>query len=75
MAVLADRRHAGHRRSASLLLALFPATVAILGFGERRWQAVNPVTWYRVIRGLGPFYVVLLLALVACAGIARSSIV
>ena len=51
------------------LLALLPATVAILGFGEQLWQVVNPVTWYRVIRGLGPFYVVLLLALVACAGV------
>jgi hypothetical protein len=52
------------------LLAVFPATVAILGFGERPWQAVNPVIWYRVIRGLGPYYVMLLLALVVIAGIA-----
>jgi hypothetical protein len=53
-----------------VLLAVFPATVAILGFGERPWQAVNPLTWYRVIRGLGPFYVMLLLALVVFAGVA-----
>ena len=52
------------------MLALFPATVAILGFGERPWQAVNPLTWYRVIRGLGPFYVLLLLALAACGLVA-----
>jgi hypothetical protein len=54
----------------ALMLAVFPATVAILGVGEQPWQAVNPVSWYRVIRGLGPYYVLLLLALVACAGIA-----
>jgi hypothetical protein len=53
-----------------VMLALFPATVAILGFGERPWQSVNPLIWYRVIRGLGPYYVLLLLALVACAGVA-----
>ena len=52
------------------MLALFPATVAILGFGERPWQAVNPLTWYRVIRGLGPFYGLLLLALAAFALVA-----
>ena len=38
-----------------------PATVAILGFGERPWQAVNPVTLFRVIRGLGPYYLLMLL--------------
>jgi hypothetical protein len=52
------------------MLALFPATVAILGFGERPWQAVNPLIWFRVIRGLGPYYVLLLLALVVCGGVA-----
>jgi hypothetical protein len=52
------------------MLALFPATVAILGFGERPWQSINPLIWYRVIRGLGPYYVLLLLALVVCAGVA-----
>jgi hypothetical protein len=52
------------------LLALFPATVAILGFGEAPWQAANPVTWFRVIRGLGPYYLALLGALVACGAIA-----
>jgi len=53
-----------------VLLTLFPATVAILGFGEAPWQAVNPVTLMRVIRGLGPYYLLLLLALVICAAIA-----
>ncbi len=52
------------------LLALLPATVAILGFGEHPVQAVNPVTWFRVIRGLGPYYLALLVALAACGAIA-----
>jgi hypothetical protein len=52
------------------LLALLPATVAILGFGEAAWQAVNPVTLWRVIRGLGPYYPLMLLVLVFCAAIA-----
>jgi hypothetical protein len=52
-----------------VMLAVLPATIAILGFGEHVWQAINPLTWYRVIRGLGPFYVALLVALIACAAI------
>jgi hypothetical protein len=52
-----------------VLLAILPATIAILGFGEHPWEAVNPLTWYRVIRGLGPFYVALLVALVVVAAI------
>jgi len=54
---------------AVVLLATLPASIAILGFGEYPWQAVNPLTWYRVIRGLGAFYAVLLVALVAILGI------
>jgi hypothetical protein len=53
-----------------VLLAIFPATVAILGFGEHAWQAVNPVSWMRVMRGLGPYYVALLFALGVVAAIA-----
>jgi hypothetical protein len=52
------------------LVAVFPATVAILGFGESPLQAVNPVTWFRVMRGLGPYYLGLLLALVVFGAIA-----
>jgi hypothetical protein len=51
------------------LLALFPASVGILGFGERPWQAVNPLALFRVIRGLGPHYLVLLAAMLVYAGI------
>ena len=52
-----------------VMVALFPATVAILGFGEAPWQAINPVTLWRVIRGLGPYYLLMLLGLAVGAGI------
>jgi hypothetical protein len=55
---------------AIVLLALLPATVAILGFGEAPWQAVNPATLLRVIRGLGPYYLLMLLALAICGLVA-----
>jgi hypothetical protein len=54
---------------AVLFLALLPATVAILGFGEAAWRVVDPLTFYRVIRDLGVYYLVLLFALLACVGI------
>jgi hypothetical protein len=52
-----------------LLLALLPASIAVLGFGEHAWQAVNPLTLFRVIRGLGSLYAALLAALLVCVGI------
>ncbi len=54
---------------AGVMLTLLPATVAILGIGESAWKAINPVTWFQVVRGLGPYYVLLLIALLACAGV------
>jgi len=54
---------------ALLMLALLPATVAILGVGDSWWRIVDPLTLYRVIRGLGVFYAVLVIALLVCAGI------
>jgi hypothetical protein len=53
-----------------VLLALLPASIAVLGFGERFYQAVNPVTLFRVIRGLGPLYLAILAAMLVYAGIA-----
>jgi pentatricopeptide repeat protein len=50
-----------------VFVALLPASVATLGVGERPWQAVNPLTLFRVIRGLGPYYVGLLVAMVVYA--------
>jgi hypothetical protein len=52
-----------------LLLALLPATVAILGFGEASWRVLDPFTCFRVARDLGVYYFVLLFALVACIAI------
>jgi hypothetical protein len=54
---------------AVVLLLLLPASIAVLGFGEPAYQAVNPLTLYRVIRGLGIYYVLLLLAMVFYGGL------
>ena len=50
-------------------VSLLPASIATLGVGERPWEAINPQTLYRVIRGLGPYYLVLLAAMFLYAGI------
>ena len=39
-----------------VFVALLPASIATLGVGERPWNAINPLTLFRVIRGLGPYY-------------------
>ncbi len=52
-----------------VLVALLPASIAVLGFGEKFYEAVNPVTLFRVIRGLGPLYIALLAAMVLYAAI------
>lgn len=54
---------------ALLLLAALPASIALLGMGENAFQAINPRAWFRVMRGLGPLYLVLLAALAAFTGI------
>jgi hypothetical protein len=48
---------------ALLLLAALPASAALLGMGANVFQAMNPLAWYRVIRGLGPLYLLLLAVL------------
>jgi pentatricopeptide repeat protein len=45
---------------AVVLLALLPASIAVLGIGEPFFQAVNPLMLYRLIRGLGPTYLLIL---------------
>lgn len=50
-----------------VFVALLPASIATLGVGEPAWQAVNPLTLFRVIRGLGPYYAGLLVAMVVYA--------
>jgi membrane protein implicated in regulation of membrane protease activity len=45
---------------AVVMVLWFPASVAILGHGERPWEPLNPVTVYKVVRGLGVHYLVLI---------------
>jgi pentatricopeptide repeat protein len=52
-----------------VLLALLPATVAVLGVGEPFYQAVNPLLLWRLIRGLGPYYLAILASLVVYVGL------
>lgn len=48
---------------AVVMLMVFPASVALLAMGDNVFQAMNPLAWYRVIRGLGPWYPALLAVL------------
>jgi pentatricopeptide repeat protein len=52
-----------------VFVALLPASIATLGVGERPWNAINPLTLFRVVRGLGPYYFALLAIMVVYAGI------
>ena len=45
---------------AVVLLLAFPAQVALLAMGDNVFQAANPLKWFRVIRGLGPWYLLIL---------------
>jgi hypothetical protein len=40
----------------ALALAALPASIAVLGIGDRFWQALHPGTLWHVIRTLGPRY-------------------
>jgi pentatricopeptide repeat protein len=46
-----------------ILLALLPASIAVLGVGEPYYQAINPVMLLRLVRGLGPYYPVILVSI------------
>jgi pentatricopeptide repeat protein len=52
-----------------LLIALLPATIAVLGVGEPFYQALNPLLLWRLIRGLGPYYLVILASQLVCGGL------
>jgi pentatricopeptide repeat protein len=56
---------------AVILLLLLPATIAVLGFGEPFYQALNPLTLFRIIRGLGPYYLLILVSIPLYVGILR----
>ena len=60
--------------TAALVLAcvfflLLPASIAVLGIGEPFYQAVNPLTLFRMIRGLGPYYLLILVSIPVYVGI------
>jgi hypothetical protein len=42
---------------------LFPASIGAIAVSSRVFDALNPVAMWQVIRGLGPYYVLLLVAL------------
>jgi hypothetical protein len=48
---------------AIVLVLWIPASIAILGIGERPWEALNPLTIFRIVRGFGAHYFVLLAAM------------
>lgn len=50
-----------------MLVLWIPLSIAILGFGERARETLNPVTLFRLARGLGPHYFVLLAAMLGGA--------
>jgi hypothetical protein len=52
-----------------LLLLVFPAQAALIAMGDNVFNAMNPLAWFRVIRGLGPLYALLLIALAAVVGV------
>jgi pentatricopeptide repeat protein len=52
---------------AVVLLALLPATIAVLGIGEPFFQSVNPLMLFRLIRGLGPYYLLILASILVYA--------
>jgi hypothetical protein len=54
---------------AVLLLLAFPAQVALVAMGDNAFRALNPLAWVRVVRGLGPFYLLLLVSLAVFAGV------
>jgi len=52
-----------------VLLALLPASIAVLGIGEPFYQTANPLLLWRLIRGLGPYYLALLAAIPVYVGL------
>jgi pentatricopeptide repeat protein len=52
-----------------LLIALLPATIAVLGVGEPFYQAINPLLLWRLIRGLGPYYLVIVASQLVYGGL------
>jgi pentatricopeptide repeat protein len=43
-----------------VFILLLPASIGALGIGEPVWQAVNPLTLFRLVRGIGWLYLAIL---------------
>jgi hypothetical protein len=52
-----------------MLVLWIPASIAILGLGERARDTVNPLIVFRLVRGLGPHYLVMLATMAGGAGL------
>jgi hypothetical protein len=52
-----------------LLLLVLPAQTALIAMGDNAFNAMNPMAWFRVIRGLGPWYALLLVAMAMVVGL------
>jgi hypothetical protein len=52
-----------------VLVLWIPVSIAILGYGERAREVLNPLTVYRLVRGLGPHYLVMLATMAGGAGL------
>jgi hypothetical protein len=46
-----------------VLILLLPASIAVLGVGAPVYDAVNPMTLLRLVRGLGPYYFAILVSI------------
>lgn len=51
------------------LLLMLPAQVSLVAMGDNVFQAMNPLAWWRVIRGMGTWYALLLLVLGVAVGL------
>jgi pentatricopeptide repeat protein len=54
---------------ATVLVLLLPATIAVLGIGEPYYQTLNPLTLFRLISGLGSYYLLILVSIPIYIGI------
>ncbi|MBC8025867.1 MAG: hypothetical protein H7Y89_07745 [Steroidobacteraceae bacterium] len=52
-----------------VLVLWIPASLAILGAGQNARETLNPLTVFRLVRGLGPHYLVMLAAMAGGVGL------
>ena len=54
---------------AMVLFLLLPASIAVLGIGEPFYQAINPLTLFRMMSGLGAYYLLIVVSIPIYIGI------